>query len=189
MSNQPDIDMKSSINKENINGNKKELEKNSFIYADYKKILVTMEKAANLKDIKSLYQLYNQINKFRINFDKKDLSFISEIILNSKLPTTNLRDNKLDDSAKEKLSVLFNFSSKSLSKIKEIPEVIVFNKLLLILCLIDDKSCEEAFDLLSKLIVEIMNYDLYTLSHLKAKTYYYLCLEAEKLNRLNTIIP
>lgn len=189
MSNKQDIEMTNNKDNKDKNNLNEDKYKPNAIYAEYKKLLITMDKAASLKDLKSLFTLYSQINKFRINLKKQDFVYISNEILNNNYPISILNNFELNEDIKEQLNRSFNFNSKTIAKLKEIPEIKVFNKLLMILYLIDNKKCDEAFELLYKLINEIKDYDLYTLSHLKASTYYYLCLEAEKLNKLYFIMP
>lgn len=182
MSDAPDVDMKVTTNKDDKN---KEQEKTNIIYSEYKKLLITMEKAATIKDSKTLVQCYNQINKYRLNFSANEFSFISELVLNNTFKTSIIKP--LDSANKESLSILFNFNSKTLIKFHDVSEISYFNRLLLILHLIDYGNASEAFSHLQKLISDITSFDSQTVWHLKAKSYFYLFLEAEKLGQLNSI--
>lgn len=159
------------------------------IYIEYRKLITSMDKASSIKDAKALSQLYKQINKFRTGFTKKDFSYISENFLCNKISFSNL--TKLDGITTESLKFSFLINPKYLMKvIAEVPEFYYFNVLLLILTLIDDKLHQEAFDKLSFLIGKFKErkYSNQTIAFLKAKTFYYYSLEAERLGIYSTII-
>jgi len=140
----------------------------------------------NIKDLKGLYQNYRQLNKYRRRFIKDDFSFICDIFLkdiykfNSMVP--------LDSSKSEGFLIKFNLNNKVIQRIKETPEFITFNFLIVILHLIDSKYLTEAYDSLQFLLDYLKVNDIHTLSYLRSKTYYYLCLVAEKLNKYNLIL-
>jgi hypothetical protein len=148
-----------------------------------------MEKASSIKDYKALNQLYKQITKFRKGFSKNDFSYISELFLNNSIRFSNLE--VLNSQVKDVLHYSFNFNSKYIIKVnQEAPEVFFFNILLLILTLIDDNLHHEAFEKLAFLIGKFKErkYNNQTIAHLKAKTYYYYCLEAERLKISTSIM-
>lgn len=183
MSTALDIEMKNSSEVKKI------IPEVSPIYQDYKKLIICMEKASLIKDYKALNVLYKQITKFRNGFTKDDLSYILDLFLCNTIKFSNLET--LSTQIKESLHYSFNFNSKYITKInQEVPEVFFFNVLLLILSLIDSKLHEEAFEMLAFLIGKFRErkYNNQTIAHLKAKTYYYYCLEAERLNRSSSIM-
>ena len=156
------------------------------IHSDFKKLLTTMEKAAGLKDLKSLTLLCNQINKYRLGFSSQDFAFISEVFLNNSYKFSSIQELQLNE--KEQMYVTFNFSSKVILKYQqEVKEIFYFNQLLLILNLIDNKRHEEAFNALAN-IIPALKQSGQTFWHLKSLAYYYLCLEAEKLGKLGKIM-
>lgn len=184
MSNTIDVEMKNSSEVKNKNNTEI-----SPIYQEYKKLIVSMEKASSIKDYKALNQLYKQITKFRYGFSKNDFSYILELFLNNTVRFSNLE--ALGSQTKDVLHYSFNFNSKYITKInQEVPEVFFFNVLLLVLTLIDDKLHQEAFEKLAFLIGKFkeLKYNNQTLAHLKAKTYYYYCLEAERLKISSSIM-
>lgn len=161
------------------------------IYQDYKKVILSIEKASNLKDVKQLSSLYYTINKFRKEFNSADFSFIRENLLSTPIQFSCLPN--LENVVKDKLYVSFNFNMKNLQKIvSEIPEVTLFNILLLILHVIDNKLHDEAFNCLTSLIKTLNAYNnlnrLDTVNWIKAKAFYYYALEAERLGKSKYII-
>lgn len=161
----------------------------SGIYQDYKKLIISMEKASLIKDYKALNQLYKQITKFRKGFSKNDFSYILDLFLSNSIRFSNIESLNTQD--KDVLHISFNFNSKYITKInQEVPEVFFFNVLLLILILIDDNLHQEAFEKLAFLIGKFKErkYNNQTVAHLKAKTYYYYCLEAERLKISTSIM-
>jgi hypothetical protein len=174
-----DITMKNDSKKDSEKSEKEENTINT-LYHDYKKMILTMDKASYIKDTRTLNQLYKQMNKYRTEFQENHFSYISEVFLNNSTNFSNIKP--LDSAEKDKLSILFKFSTKHLTRItNDIPEVYFFNCLLLILKLIDAKLHSEAFEKLKFLIGKFKENKYQTMNHLKAKTYYYYCLEAERL--------
>ena len=94
----------------------------------------------------------------------------------------------LDSSKSEGFLIKFNLNNKVIQRIKETPEFITFNFLIVILHLIDSKYLTEAYDSLQFLLDYLKVNDIHTLSYLRSKSYYYLCLVAEKLNKYNLIL-
>lgn len=160
-------------------------------YTEYKKVILSMEKASNLKDVKQLSTLYYTLHYFRKEFNSSDFSFIRDNLLTMPIQLSCLQN--LDNVTKEKLYLAFNFNIKNLQKIvSEIPEINLFNSLLLILHVIDNKLHEEAFNNLTVLIRTLNGYNnlnrLDTVNWLKAKAFYYYALEAERLGKSKYII-
>lgn len=156
------------------------------IYQDYKKLLIQMEKASNLKDLKTLNQLCYQINKYRLSFTKPDFSFISEVLLNNQLQFPSII--KLEQTEKDSLFNLFNLNSKTITRYTiEVKEIYYFNLLLLILNAIDNSLHQEAFSKLREIII-FFNSNGQTFWHLKSLSFYYLCLEAERIGKYSLII-
>ena len=177
-----DIQMKNDTKNPQQNKEKTENEENNLntLYYDYKKMILTMDKSSHIKDTRSLNQLYKQMNKYRTEFQENHFSYINDVFLNNNTNFSNIKP--LDTTEKDKLNVSFNFNTKHLAKIiNDIPEVYFFNYLLLILKLIDAKSHQEAFEKLKILIGKFKENKYQTMNHLKAKTYYYYCLESERL--------
>lgn len=173
------------MNKDEAQSKKKELEtkeiKPQNVYVDYKKCMTLMEKASSIKDTKTLNQLYSQINNFRKNFTKNDYTYIYEFLTKKEL---KLNFSFLDSQTKEALHHSFNFNSKYVSKLREeVLEVNFFNSLLLILSQIDENRHQESFESLENLVILFSKNKSYTVNYLKAKTYYYYCLEAERLDK------
>ncbi len=69
------------INKEET----KEIKDNT-LYQEYRKALVSIEKAITLKDTKTLYMYSRLLNKFRKGFTDEDCQFICDNFLRSKFP-------------------------------------------------------------------------------------------------------
>lgn len=184
---------KVNINVEDQSKKDEQIEKQVIksIYQDYKKVILSIEKASNLKDVKQLSSLYYTINKFRKEFNSADFSFIRENLLSTPIQFSCLPN--LENVVKDKLYVSFNFNMKNLQKIvSEIPEVTLFNTLLLILHVIDNKLHDEAFNCLTSLIKTLNAYNnlnrLDTVNWIKAKAFYYYALEAERLGKSKYII-
>lgn len=184
---------KVNINVEDQSKKDEQIEKQVIksIYQDYKKVILSIEKASNLKDVKQLSSLYYTINKFRKEFNSADFSFIRENLLSTPIQFSCLPN--LENVVKDKLYVSFNFNMKNLQKIvSEIPEVTLFNTLLLILHVIDNKLHDEAFKCLTSLIKTLNAYNnlnrLDTVNWIKAKAFYYYALEAERLGKSKYII-
>jgi len=161
-------------------------EKQTSIHQDYKKLLSQMEKASTIKDTKTLNQQYYQINKLRLSFKSNDFNFINEVLLNSQLQLSFL--SRLPQSEKDILLTVFNLNSKTISKYAaEVKEIFYFNTLLLILHAIDRNLHDEAFSNLNQLI-NVLNSSGQTFWHLKSLSYYYLCLESERIGSYSLII-
>lgn len=73
-------------------------DKELIIYQDYKKALINIDKAINLKDTKTLYLQFRQMNKFRKGFKDQDFSFIADNLLRHKYPLKSIVN--LDGTAK-----------------------------------------------------------------------------------------
>ena len=165
-------------NEKNSQDNK---EKESEIYKEFKKSLSLIDKSIILKDLKTLDINYRLINKFRRGFKNEDFAYLNEIYIK---PLFILPSLKYD------LSLPHNFtiSPKALDKTKNSPEIIGYIFLIILTKLIDDKKYEEAFKGIEFLIDYFKKYENLTIKYLKAKSYYYLSLIAEFLNKFDSII-
>lgn len=54
------------------------------LYADYKKTLINLEKALNIKDTKTMALNFRQLNKFRKGFTDEDISYLVDNLLRHK---------------------------------------------------------------------------------------------------------
>jgi hypothetical protein len=61
----------------------KEIKENT-VYQDYKKALLNIDKALTLKDNKTLYLYFRQLNKYRREFNDDDISYICDNFLRHK---------------------------------------------------------------------------------------------------------
>jgi len=71
---------------------------------------------------------------------------------------------------------------------KEQPELLLYNILIILMKLVDKKLNNEAFELLEYIISSLRQNDSLTIQHLRAKTYYYYALISEKSNKFGLII-
>jgi len=71
---------------------------------------------------------------------------------------------------------------------KEQSELVLYNFLIILTILVDKKLNNEAFEVLTYMISTLRNNDSLTVKHLRAKTYYYYSLIAEKLNIYKNVI-
>ena len=165
----------------NEKSNQDNKEKENEIYTEFKKSLSLIDKSIILKDLKTLDINYRLINKFRRGFKNEDFAYLNEIYIK---PLFILPSLKYD------LSLPHNFtiSPKALDKTKNSPEIIGYIFLIILTKLIDDKKYEEAFKGIEFLIDYFKKYENLTIKYLKAKSYYYLSLIAEILNKFDTII-
>lgn len=154
------------------------------LYTEYKKIIYLIEKSASIKDSKALSQFFNSVNNFRFGFNQDDFSYITNVLLNNPFGQNLV----LDQSVKDKLNLLFNLNSKSVTKISEIKEIYYFNLFLLILHAIDDGNNKEGFEYFRILLGHIKSYNSTNIWALKAKAYYYYCLQAERIGAFTSII-
>ena len=165
----------------NEKNNQDNKEKESEIYKEFKKSLSLIDKSIILKDLKTLNINYRLINKFRRGFKNEDFAYLNEIYIK---PLFILPSLKYD------LSLPHNFtiSPKALDKTKNSPEIIGYIFLIILTKLIDEKKYEEAFKGIEFLIDYFKKYENLTIKSLKAKSYYYLSLIAEFLNKFDSII-
>jgi 26S proteasome regulatory subunit N3 len=75
-----------------------------------------------------------------------------------------------------------------MARLRELPEVFLYNFLIILSRLIDRKQYKEALEALHYLIPYIKSNDSVTIQFLRAKSYYYLALVAEKSNCYKDII-
>lgn len=71
---------------------------------------------------------------------------------------------------------------------QETAEFVVFHLLLVLTKLYDNKQYNEAFGLIQHIISVIKKNESITIQHLRAKSYYYLSLIAEKLGVYESIM-
>lgn len=154
------------------------------LYADYKKVIYLIEKSALIKDSKALSQFFNSVNNFRFGFSQDDFTYITNVLVNNPFSQSLV----LDQSTKDKLNLLFNLNSKSVTKVCEIKEIYYFNLFLLILHAIDDGQNREGFEYFRILLNQIKSYNSTNIWALKAKAYYYYCLQAERIGAFTSII-
>jgi hypothetical protein len=78
---------------------KEENKEISPIYSDYKKCIIAIDKALSLKDNKTLYLNFRQLNKFRKEFKDEDISYICDTILRQKYHFESIQqcNNKVID--------------------------------------------------------------------------------------------
>jgi hypothetical protein len=60
------------------------------IYTDYRKAIIAIDKALTLKDNKTLYLIFRQLNKYRKEFKDEDISYICDTILRQKYAFTSI---------------------------------------------------------------------------------------------------
>lgn len=156
------------------------------IYLEYRKALQTIEKAIALKDTKTLNLIFKLLNKFRKGLQDNDLSYLCDLFLRDKFPFMFVPE--LDASTKDAIASKFNLPPKFVARLKESPEIFVYNFLLVLLKLVDKKLFSEANESLQFLVKYIKQNESVTIQYLRAKTYYYLALVAEKSGRYGEII-
>jgi 26S proteasome regulatory subunit N3 len=75
-----------------------------------------------------------------------------------------------------------------MTRVKDLPEFFLYNSLIVIMRLVDNKVYKEAFDALRFIIEYVKQNDSLTIQFLRAKAYYYLSLLAEKTGTYQEII-
>jgi 26S proteasome regulatory subunit N3 len=165
---------------------KQEETKENFLYQEYRKALVNIDKALSLKDTKALYLLFRQLNRYRKEFKDEDISYLVDNFIRQKYDIVPIP--ALDSSVKESVSKRFSLQDKAISKIREVPEFFVFNFLIVITRLLDNKQYSQVFRGLSFLTEYLKKNESTTISYLKSKTYYYLSLSAERSGVYSEII-
>jgi 26S proteasome regulatory subunit N3 len=156
------------------------------LFQEYKKTLVNIEKAINLKDTKTLYLYFRLLNKFRRGFTDEDCSYLCDTFLRQKFSFSFIPS--LDESKRDQYNAKFNINQKLLNRIKEVPEFFIYNFLIILMKLVDKKKYKESFEALQFLIPYVKVNETVTIQYLRAKSYYYLALIAEKSNQYKAII-
>ncbi len=157
------------------------------LYQEYRKIMTNLEKAISLKDSKTL-QLYSRLlNKFRKGFTDEDCQYICDTYLRDKAPNAFTAIPNLNPTLTESYATKFNLQPRTITKIKDLPEFILYNSLIITTRMVDKKLNQEALDLLQVLVAYLKQNDSLTIQYLRARTYYYLSLLAEKTGKYRAI--
>jgi 26S proteasome regulatory subunit N3 len=181
-----DVVMSDLTTKEETLGKETSAKDTSPLHQDYKRVMMNLEKAVTLKDSKTLYLYSRLLNKFRRGFTEEDCQFLVDNFLRSKFNFSFIPS--LDVKLRESYLNKFNLPQKLTNRLKDLPEFFLYNYLIVLEKLVDKKLYQEAFDSLGYLISYLKQNDSLTIQHLRAKSYYYYALVAEKLNKYGGII-
>ena len=151
------------------------------IYLDFIRILDTIIKNVEIKDLKTLDINYRLINKYRREFLDDDFVYLNITFINPTFTITTFQKEL-------KQETNFKISQATIDKCKKSKEIYGFIFLILLTRLIDYKKYSEALLGVKYLISYFKTNESLTTNTLKAKAYYYLSLITEKLNIQDEII-
>eukprot|EP00357_Protocruzia_adherens_P007155 CAMPEP_0115005034 /NCGR_PEP_ID=MMETSP0216-20121206/19610_1 /TAXON_ID=223996 /ORGANISM="Protocruzia adherens, Strain Boccale" /LENGTH=503 /DNA_ID=CAMNT_0002371241 /DNA_START=80 /DNA_END=1591 /DNA_ORIENTATION=- len=164
--------------------------------------LISLEKAAALKNIKNISGVIHQITFFRKHINARILTKLTQIFdpsyaedLASLEVQKADQEMEVDEKSKgQKKEVVdneeaLNFQPKVITRFSRVLEIELFVSLLRLVFFIDHKQYTKAEEFSHDLILRFKTLNRRTLDPISAKVVYYYSFSVEKQNKLQTIRP